>query len=402
MRNYFLFFFEFQDKCSLIYNFSFCQAQREPQIFVQPEIDFSPWNPIDYSDFSPEIKNNKARSILASPAISPRPFIFKARNTKPRSEHEESKEIKRRVFIESTEHKSVDKPTRTSYRRKPTSTSATTIAPSKNSDNSNIRLRHNRKNITTTALPSTTPKHRRQFTARTLPENVLMTTSQIPLSTKASAMKVPLTRGNFRPNPIDKEMNGNADSEEQNYPEHFKLLLKNKQLTDNADKIALKKSVKPFRPLTTEKSTKSPIITAPKKNVLFPTRSRAFPKFTTTTESVSTEFISVTPRKSLRRPRPTERTKTNVGSTLQEPPTAKATRSYATRSPGRQHSEESVKVKTQTNEIKQIDSPVREYFPRAVSVRNTTSKRTYRFKSFLFIPVWFINSFKIFFSIQKL
>lgn len=217
--------------------------------------------------------------------------------------------------------------------------------------------------------PPTTVKSRRQFTARSTSENVLVSTSEAPSSTKASLKRIPFTRGNFRPITSEKIGDGNASSDEENYPEHFKLLLKNKETSAESNKKLLKKPLKAFRTSSDEKTTKSPIRTASKSNVLYPTRSKSFARTTTTTEVPSTSTArSVTPNRLLRRPRPTERTKVNIGSTLQEPPTAKATASYATRSPVRQFVEESVNVNTQADPVKQIDPPLREYFPRTSAV----------------------------------
>lgn len=219
--------------------------------------------------------------------------------------------------------------------------------------------------------PSSTQKTRRPFTARSTSENVLVTTSELPSPTKASFKRVPFTRGNFRPTPKDKAVNGNA-SDEENYPEHFKLLLKNKEAANEEnDKAILKKPLKNYRPSSVNKTTKSPVRNASKSSVQLAPRSRVFPKVTTTTTEVpsSSEAASVTTKRSFRRPRPTERTKTNVGSTLQEPPTAKSTSSYATRSPMR-HSdvEDALVVNTQADTVKQIDPPLREYFPRTSAV----------------------------------
>ena len=134
-------------------------------------------------------------------------------------------------------------------------------------------------------------------------------------------------------------------------------------------KSVLKKSMKPLRSSSEVKTTKTPVRTTSKSSVAYPARSKAFTRVTTTTEVPSSSTVrSVTPNRLLRRPRPTERTKVNVGSTLQEPPTAKATASYATRPPVRQFIEESVHVNTQADPAKQIDPPLREYFARNSAV----------------------------------
>jgi hypothetical protein len=347
----------------------FLQAQRSGQKFNEPQVDYSPWSPIENVDFPLEIKTNKARSIQGS---APEPVVV-SRTASIRNRQKEIRggdEVKgqtRRNFQENVEEKATT--SRTTYsRRRPTTTKAAVTAKEK-PEIATSRFRATRRPIQKNVEAVTTVKPRRQFTARSTSENVLATTSEAPSSTKASIKRVPFTRGNFRPKSSEKIVNGNASSEEENYPEHFKLLLKNKETSVENDKKVLKKPLKPLRPLSDEKTTKPSIRTASKSNVLYPTRSKAaFTRPTTTTEVPSSTPKAVTPNRLLRRPRPTERTKINVGSTLQEPPTAKATPSYATRPPVRQFVEESVNVNTQADPAKQIDPPLKEYFPRTSAV----------------------------------
>lgn len=326
------------------------------QRFLQPDVDFSPWSPI--AEFPLEVKTNKARSIQASapePVNIPKTLSVRQRNSKARV-IDESKELNRRSFEETVERKPEEKTstTRSNFRRRTTAQESATS-----------RFKVSRR--VTQDTQSTTPKSRRQFTARSTSDNVLVTTSEIPSSTRASFKRVPFTRGNFRPNP-SKAVNGNAPADEENYPEQFKILLKNKEITEESDKTILKKPLKSYRPSSVNKTTKSPIRSASKNGALFSARTRA-PRLISTTEvPTSSEAVSVTTKRSLRRPRPTEKTRTNVGSTLQEPPTAKSTPSYATRPSVRQAVEESVNVNTQADANKQIDPPIREYFPRTSGV----------------------------------
>lgn len=273
-------------------------------------------------------------------------------------ERSNSKGLRRRNFEvpqETVEQKPEEKSTtsRSSFKRRTTARAQT------KPDGATSRFK------VTRTLPqevqSTTPKARRQYTPRSTSENVLMTTSDIPSSTKASFKRIPFTRGGARARTVEKS----APSEDENYPEQFKLLLKNKEINSEKDKTSLKKPLKAFRPSSADKTTKPPIRTASRSSVVFPARTKGTTKLTSTTEAPpSTTSASVTPKRILRRPRPTEKTKINYGSTLQEPPTAKSTPTYATRPTVKQAVEESMNVNTQADGNKQIDPPIREYFPR--------------------------------------
>lgn len=312
------------------------------------------------------MKTSKARSIQASapePIFVPKTPSLRERNYKHRAT-DDSKGQRRRNFDVAQEAE--EKPTtpRSSFKRR-----TTAAAPSQNKqDGATSRFKVTRKHPQ--EFQSTTPKARRSFTPRTTSENVLVTSSDSPTSTKASIKRIPFTRGNFRAKTLDKPTNGNASPEEENYPEQYKLLLKNKEAGLEKDKANPKKPLKSFRPSAVDKTTKPPIRTASKSSVLFPTRTKGPTRTTTSTEAQPppTTVASVTPKRSLRRPRPTERTKINVGSTLQEPPTARSTPSYATRPTVRQSAEESMNVNTQADGNKQIDPPIREYFPRTSGV----------------------------------
>lgn len=319
------------------------------------------------------MKTSRARSIQASapePVFVPKTTSLRERSSKPR---DNSKGLRRRNFEaaqETVEQKPEEKPTtsRSSFKRRTTAARAQSKP-----DGATSRFKVTR--TLQQEVQSTTPKGRRQYTPRSTSENVLMTTSDIPSSTKASFKRIPFTRGNARAKTFEKSSNGNAPSEDENYPEQFKLLLKNKEVNSEKDKSSLKKPLKAFRPSSVDKTTKPTIRTASRSSVLFPARTKGTTKITTTTEAPpSTTLASVTPKRSLRRPRPTEKTKINYGSTLQEPPTAKSTPTYATRPTVKQSAEESMNVNTQADGNKQIDPPIREYFPRtSVSVQGWLS-----------------------------
>lgn len=348
-----------------------------------PDVDYSPWTPIEAVDYPLKAKTNRVsvRSIEVSalePVVLSRASTLRSRNNKLRI-NEEAKGPKNRSVAtkvasqETVEQKPEEKTeatTRSSFKRR-TSTTATTLNQEKPLKIAS-RVKVTRKLVQGSS--PTTSRPRRKFTAQSTSNNVLVSTSEQPTSTRPSLKKIPFTRGNFRPKPSEKEkvVDGNASGEE-NYPEHFKLLLKNKETIEDK---TLKKPIKPFRTSSNNKTTKAPIQASPKPKALPSARPRVFARASSTTTEVSSsaESVAVTTRRSFRRPRPTERTKLNIGSTLQEPPTARSTPGYATRSPKQVVIEEPVNVNTQADETKQIDPPLREYFPRTSAVSFITEK----------------------------
>lgn len=340
------------------------QAQRgASQKFHEPAIEYSPWDPIVNTEHPPEVKNYRVRSI---PSLADGPSQrFRNLNKRVRVTGG-PKEIRKKDYdtqenIKPTPEEVVTTE-QTSFKRR-----ATTPAPSIPEKGAS-RIKVTRKPAQDTS--PTTYKPRRQFTVRTTSENVLGTASDAPSLTKASIKRVPFTRGNFRPKPTGKPADGNASLEDQNYPEQFKLLLKNKEANVESDKSVSRKPVKPYRSPSVNKTTKPSNRQASKSNVELPIRPKAFSRATTTTTVPSTSTSAVlTTKRSFRRPRPTERTKTNLGTTIQEPPTKRATGSYATRAPLRQAPvDDALVVNTQADETKQIDPPLREYFPRTSAV----------------------------------
>lgn len=358
------------------------QAQRGSQRFLEPEIDYSPWNPIPAGFHPVEVKTNRARSIQSS---APEPVLVpKTTSLRKRVRvSDEAKAARQRNFPQETlEVMSAEKTStqKTNFKRRPSR--STTAATREKVEDVTNRFKVTRKPASET-LPTTT-KPRRQFTARSTSENVLVTTSEAPSPTKAALKRVPFTRGNFRPKTTEKPVDGNAGAEEANYPEHFKLLLKNKEADGEADKTVQKKPLKSFRASSVNKTTKSPAKPAPKSNVLLPTRAKTYSRVTSSTTTTDqppspTEAARDAPvtmlRSRFRRPKPTERTKTTFGSTIQEPPTARSTSSYATRSPMRHsRAEDAPVVNTQADTAKQIDPPLREYFPRTSAVSRSKAK----------------------------
>lgn len=415
---------------------------------MQPEIEYGAWNPVvDLIDYSPETKINKVRSIPASPPE--RQFVpktqIKNRNSNYRGEAVKSQNRRNFEAVAPQDQNIEKRPDvstlRPAYKRRPYSTSTTVSSPpasTKIESSTGSRFKSYRKNTSDVV----TAKPRRPFTPRTTSENVLVTASDLPSSTRASPVrkapplrsenfpvtsselasstraspvrkvpqsrkenfsvtaselptstraspvkKVPPSRGSFRPKTSSKEVEDKKD-EEDNYPEHFKQLLKSKEVfTEGNDKNVIKKPIKPFRPTSTSEKPTNPVTSASKSksNVLFPTRQNRFlpkaPSITATTTEAppsSSQSVTVAPKRPLRtRARPTERTRANIGSTLQEPPTIKkSTPIYATRSPIEQESEAyEDRIITQADELKQIDPPISEYIPRtnAVSTQSCLS-----------------------------
>ncbi|KAG5673129.1 hypothetical protein PVAND_003202 [Polypedilum vanderplanki] len=346
----------------------------QQQQFVQPNVEYSRWSPIDLIDYSLDAKINKVRSIQSSPLeIQSVPRGSNRRNFETNgSENNKQQAVTASTF-------------RPAYKRRTFTTSTTAASPTtvKNEGNVN-RFKNYRKNSTDNR-PSTTS--RRPFTPRTTLNSAVSSTSEIPQTTKPSPLKkLPLTRGNFRPKEKTIDANGAAvaaKDDEDNYPEHFKqLLLKNKEVnTQQNDKNVLKKPQKQFKP--TER--------LPTTRPIYPTRQNRFTAKITSTSTTEASVTpkqqqplatAVTPKRPLRtRPRPTEKTRANIGSTLQEPPTAKTTVIYATRSPLRQSVNDQEIINTPTDEFKQIDPPIREYFPRTSAIGSSALKYSSRFRN---------------------
>lgn len=349
----------------------------DAKAFAKPNIDYSPWSPVDIIVYPLEPKINKVRSILSSPpetANINRNRKFSPANVKTATRRNFENGSNDEQKLESPPSSSI----RPAYKRRTFSTS--TANPSstiKSIESAAGRFRANRK---PSGVASTTEKSRKQFTPRTTSENVVATTPENSSTTRVTFRKP--TRGTYRPKTTSKS-NANDDGsstggDEENYPEHFKALLKNKEvITQQSDKSVLKKPSKVFRPTSTDKPTKAPAKIKPNA-ALYSPRPRLVKSTTVAsteaTPSSTTEAV-VTRRPVLRtRPpfRPTERAKLNIGSTLQEPPTAKTTPTYATRTSVKQIvEEESMNVNTQITDdaIKQIDPPINEqYFPRTSAV----------------------------------
>ncbi len=284
-------------------------------------------------------KTNKVRSILSSP-----PETAINRNNKF------SPGASRRSFESETNDGKIESPQSTSLRP------AYKRRTLKSGESASGRVGNYRKSaverITTTVRP------RRQFTPRQTSESP--PTVPDTTSTPRAAFKKP-TRGTFRPKTAKKT----SESDDENYPEHFKSLLKNKEVI--TDKNVLKKPSKVFG--ATEKPTKA--LPKPKVNAALYSRQR-FSKSTTEASQLATEPSLTTKRAILRTrppPRPTERAKISIGSTLQEPPTAKVTPVYATRASVKQPIVEELNTQFIDDTTKQIDPPLNEkYFPRTSAV----------------------------------
>lgn len=349
------------------------QAQHDngEKLIVQPEIDYGAWSPVDVIDVPVDVKINKARSIQSSPGDA-------AENSNFNRQRKVGVKVAARRNFESTSNAENPTTLRPAYKRRtfPSATSTSTTA--KTSDTS-VKAKYTRK---LNENPSTTFKPRRQFTPRAKAENVIATTTPLtPSSTTSRIVFKKPTRGNYRPKSATKNganddgiLTGGGGADEENYPEHFKTLLKNKEVaapTHESEKSVLKKPSKPFRPLP-EKTTKTPAAIKAKPNAaLYAPRQQHRLKITSPvpTEETSSTIESTTSRRATLRTRPSYRpTERTRASTLQEPPTAKSTRA-----PNLNQIvvEESMNVNTQITDdaIKQIDAPSDEpYFPRTSAV----------------------------------
>lgn len=338
---------------------------------------------------SSETKNNKARSIQASPAE--RQFVPKVQNKNKYSISRADiiKSPNRRNFetTVSQDQNIVKRPDvstfRPGYKRRTFTTASTTVGSTAKPENGASRF----KNIRKTPPDTVTAKTRRPFATRSTTEHVPVALSE-STTRKSAVKKIPPTRGNFRPKTVSKELNDDKDDGEENYPEHFKQLLKNKEVnTQQNDRNVIKKPVRAFRPTSTSERPVSIITSSvkPKSNVLFPTRQNRFlskpPTTSTESPSTSTQSVTVAAKRPLRtRSRPTERTKVNIGSTLQEPPTVKqSTPIYATKSPVAQESETyEDRIITQDDGLRQIDPPISEYIPRTNPVSEFRVKKIFK------------------------
>lgn len=269
--------------------------------------------------------------------------------------------LKRRIPLSSTEKTLV---TSTEKTLVTATVRSTTIKTPNQRQNRRINSSLTTQSSTSSSSTSVPVKSRKPYTSRIVSEqNYLMTTTDAPSSTKASLKRVPFTRGNFKPAIKDK-VKMNADDE--NYPEHYKLLLKTKENENVVEKPLKPKSiaVKAFRQGQTSKTktTESSARHASKTSVHFPTRARSFSKFTASTTEASTEkTISVSPKiNNLRRPKPTERSKISLGNTIQQPPTAKSTR-FTTRIPAPRFNEE-FSDSTYQEKKNQINPAIKESF----------------------------------------
>lgn len=245
-------------------------------------------------------------------------------------------------------------------------------------ENSASRFKVNRSSVESTSF-----KPKSQFTSRHSTQNVLTTTPTTITSTTRAIHKKP-TRGNYRPkSAVKNNTNDGIAGDGENYPEHFKALLKNREvITQESDKSVLKKpKPKPFRHQSTEKTTKASIKIKPNAALYKPRQNRLPQKLDATNSthdySSTTEFVPIK-RPTLRMrpsPRPTERKLIKNLSTLQEPPTAMSKPTQASRTssanqiPSYQIVEESMNTQITDDSIKQIDPPIQEtYFPRSSAV----------------------------------
>lgn len=380
------------------------------------------------SDYAGEPKLNKVRSIQSSPPPEP---VFVPKNPRLRNRSKEitrnddakAAALTRKNSEKTSEPKSQSTTTRsaaafTRRRGAPSSatvTSSSTAVPVTQKQFENVsRFKPTRKSVKDTS--PTISKSRRPFATRSTTESASIAprlTTKAPLTTQ----RAPLARVNLRQSEKprqkpEKAVRGdiNDSSEEENYPEHFKLLLKNKansnsalptQIINESEKKASRKvtTVKYYRqsPVTTistptatetkslrsttsrvsrsTTSASSPSTTArSEKKFQFAQRPRvlARTRATSTTENPQSvaddDQAKATSNRLFKRPKPTDRARSNQGSTLQEPPTEKPAPIYHPPRSSRPASSEPTNTQTEFDLSKQIDPPIHEYFPRTSSV----------------------------------
>lgn len=398
-----------------------------------------PMVPLDYAG---EPKLNKVRSIQSSPPPEP---VFVPKNPRLRNRSKEiirndDANVTRKNSEKTSEPKTRSTTTRSTvaFTRKRGSPSPTTVTSSstvvpvtQKQFESGSRFKPTRKSVKDTS--PTISKSRRPFATRSTTESASIASR---LTTKAplASQKAPVARVNLRQlektrqKPEKAVKDGmNDSSEEENYPEHFKLLLKNKansnselptQIINESEKKATRKvtTVKYYRqspvttistPTATEtkslRSTTSRVSRSTTSAALPSTTARTEKKFqfaqrprvlartraTSTTENPQAvsndEQTKSTSNRLFKRPKPTDRTRNNQGSTLQEPPTEKPAPIYYPPRLSRPVSSESTNTQTEFDLSKQIDPPIHEYFPRTSSVSRIFNLKIIKFIDSIFI-----------------
>lgn len=370
--------------------------------------------PVDYAG---EPKLNVVRSIPAAPsqpAFVPKNPRLRNRaketlqnaESKPAAAAAESTSVTRRTA--ELKSRSTTTPRRRGAAAASSTSSSTAVPVTQKAIESGAnRFRPTRKSATS-PLP-TISKSRRPFATRSTTESAPIVTS---LTTKAplASQRAPLTRGSFRQAEKPRQSaakDGLIDSsEEENYPEHFKALLKNKANANPTQTIneSEKKLLLPRKATTVKYYRQSPVTT-----ISTPTATEARSSLRTTTTRVARSTTASTAAKTekkfqfaqrprvlartratsstteepqplvsddqstkatatrlFKRPKPTERTKS---STLQEPPTEKPSPIFRARPVS---SGEPTNTQTEYDLSKQIDPPIHEYFPRSGSVSSFT------------------------------
>lgn len=372
-------------------------------------------------DYAGDPKLNRVRSIQTPPAEpmfvpkNPRSRI-RAKDITPRSDGAKPSNetpATRKSFEKTSELKSRSPTTRRRATPTPSSTTAAPVTQKPFESGAGARFKPTRK-IVSSPLP-TMSKSRRPFATRPTTESAPIVTSLTTKSPLAS-QRAPLPRSSPRQQPektqktpVKAAKDGMHDSEEENYPEHYKILLKNKAnskaaaqaIIDSERKAArkvvttlkyyrqspvttistptvtetrsLRTTTSRFARSTTSSSSASEATAKAEKKFHFAQRPRVLAKTTratSTTEAPQSlvdgdQSSKASSSRPFKRPKPTERMKS---STLQEPPTEKPRPVYR----ARPASVEATNTQTEYDLSKQIDPPIHEYFPRSVS--SLTSK----------------------------
>lgn len=362
------------------------QIQRGTAKFAALSADEDDATPLNLAESIQVPRTSRERVVKSeTESHSPKRANFRSRNAPVANEEKTNSTSRTRNFRKIEENKvteSIEKTTRT-YRKRPAWSTTTTASPSSvatsersvdNKSNSDPRQSRksnfNSRNALTSPKPSFSPtsRSRKVFTTRSStessssPKNIPRTTTTISISsssspaTTRSPKRIPFTRGNFRPPSAGGKKESSDELEEANYPEHFKALLKAKYKDNKGDKPsgeAGKGYTKVNKPITlprleiTTKSTSKPV-------TKYPTRTRSLPKFTVDQSASSTEEPTPSPvRNNLRRPRPTEETRSDHRFSVQPKSFTRPTR-FTTRSTPKV--EDSLEISTQKEKVLDIPS----------------------------------------------
>lgn len=340
------------------------QAQRRGSAkFAQASLDYvgSSINPIESGESNVEQKVSKTRAIQRTKAET----SVSTKRTKS-SEEQPKSNIPDKVRIRNFDRNEVSRSTegpRPSSTRTFRKKSATTATPSTTLRTISEPPKVNRKqnfpsrNAITTPKPliSTTSRLRKGFPSQspTPTSSTVASLTSFTATTTRAPKKFTFSRGAAKLQTTRSSKSLSLEElEDENYPEHFKAILKAKY-KDNKIEPAKGYSKAPKLDITTKAPQKDP-----KANVLFSTRSRSLPRFKSSSTTELPPIVSSTIKSNLKRPRPTEASKVQLKN--QSPP-LRPTRT-TTKLP----------LANNSGNNKVLSPPIKEYFPPTSAVSTST------------------------------